>query len=153
MSAVMKEKRMRRKAKSQGTSFMHTNNHSLQAMQHEDPQLNPPRRPFAPSALSSSSEITLASHSSSSSIEQITFHPPASTVRLVQTDMRGGTPMSRDSCYTTSCFSIASTSSPLAYGDNTATPSNESPVVAKKEPQMSWFLTISLLILVTGVCT
>ena len=111
--------------------------------------LDPPRRPFASSPLSSTSDVTLSSRSGSS-FEKEPYSPPGiSTVRLVAPapDM-GGVPMRRNSTVSTVSLACSSTISV----DTTAVAIEEPPAPPPpKEPELSWFLTIFLLIVVTGV--
>lgn len=109
--------------------------------------LTPPWRPYA-SPLSSPSEVTLASPG-----ESVYFSAEGPTVRLLRppNDPRpGSVPMSRE--YTVS--SGASTESSTVFGDDEGgeTPREQAvdPLPPKKKPQLSWALTIILLLTVTA---
>ena len=101
-----------------------------------------PHRPFVLPLRSAGSEIRLVHLTDESS--------NSAPIELVQTNM-GGVPMSRESTYSDSGLSSMpfyvreSGQYPTAYANAAAT------AEPKRKPQMSWFLTISLLIIVTGV--
>lgn len=115
--------------------------------------LYPPRRPFVnPSPLSSSSELTLSIPSPTDTIvdKGVYFQTRPVTLRLAS-----GTsvPMVRDSSKRYSGYSSAE--STLNFGPDERPDPERSPTVAeypnRKEPQLSWTLTVLLLVLVTAV--
>ena len=111
--------------------------------------LTPPRRPYA-SPLSSPSEATLANPG-----ESVYFSAEGPTVRLLclPNDPRSrSVPMSREN----TVGSGASTESSTVCGDDEGgeTPGEQavdSLLPKKKQPQLSWALTIILLLTVTAV--
>ncbi|KAH9481405.1 Vacuolar calcium ion transporter [Psilocybe cubensis] len=109
--------------------------------------LDPPRRPYASTPLSSSSDITMHERVDIH-LDHVAHIPPKnSTVRLVNGPE--GVPMSRKTSYGSSMRSTSSGTSPSILKE----PEPESSVTdipPQKEPQLSWFLTIFLLIIVTG---
>lgn len=147
--------------------------HRYQRQPHSQPQtfdaalpLSPPRKPFAASTISSRSshsEIALSSRAGSPpGMEKAPYLSSSSlrsgsTSRVVSSELSmRGYPMVRDN--NSSGFSSSST----VYnheGEPTLMdverPESDSPSAdfgGKKEPQLSWFLTIFLLVVVTGVC-
>ncbi|KAF8905112.1 Sodium/calcium exchanger protein-domain-containing protein [Gymnopilus junonius] len=118
----------------------------LSRLSTESSSLDPPRRPFVSSPLSSSSDVTLSSRPGSTSEKDAYSSPGMTTVRLVAPEM-GGVPMSRNSTASTvnsiACSSTVSVESSVASVEEQLPP-------PPKQPQLSWFLTILLLIVVTG---
>ncbi|KAJ3512673.1 hypothetical protein NLJ89_g3395 [Agrocybe chaxingu] len=141
LSAVIKEKRIRRKAKNQAIPLTQSEGKVIADLAgHDNHVLDPPNLPYAGPPLSSTSTATLGSEPSS---DKLGFLSRPSTVQLVND---GGVPMNRESA-----FSSTSTSIPYGLdGMDTESTGHHTVVNAKKEPKMSWFLTITLLILVTG---
>lgn len=125
--------------------------------------LNPPRRPFAASTISSRSshsDIALSSRTESPlSTDKSPYFAGSnsplrsgSTSRMASGELAmSGYPMTRD--YNSS--GLSSTSTVYNHeGEPAVMSALELPLPdfsAKKEPQLSWFLTIFLLVIVTGV--
>lgn len=112
----------------------------------EFPKTIPPRRPYRVSPLSSSLSDTGITNEASRSIMEEPRFPLGTSKRY---------PMSRESSFNSSGFSSESSGFPFHDYDTLRNessladrPSHEIP---KKAPQMSWFLTLLLLVLVTGV--
>ncbi|CAA7266985.1 unnamed protein product [Cyclocybe aegerita] len=141
LSAIIKEKRIRRKAKNRAIPLTQTGGKvTADHAGHDNHVLDPPNPPYILPPLSSTSTATLGSEPSS---DKLDFPSGPSTVRLVSD---GGVPMNREST-----FSSTSTSIPFGlHGTDAESTRHDVVVNAKKEPKMSWFLTLTLLILVTG---
>ena len=117
----------------------------------------PPRRPFLnPSPLSSSSELTLSIPNPSDAIAEkgVYFQPRPTTLRLAS---GSSVSMLRDSSNRYSGYSSAD-STVNFIPDHDERLEERSPTVVeaplfpiKKQPQLSWTLTVLLLILVTAV--
>jgi len=116
--------------------------------------LYPPRRPFvASSPLSSSSDLTLSVPTDTIAEKGVYFQTRPATLRLTS-----GTsvPMIRDPSRRSSVYSSAE--STVNFGVDERSDHERSPPVVespslpvRKEPQLSWTLTILLLVLVTAV--
>jgi Ca2+:H+ antiporter len=184
LSATFREKRTRRKQKhtaaALGMPLMqteslpdllhHRHQHHGQSQSLDALPLNPPRRPFAASTISSRSshsDITLSSRTESVTPSRMEKAPylnfssnrlrSGSTSRMVSSELSmGGYPMTRDN----NSSGLSSNSTVYNHeGEPTlmAVEMDESDLPSanfgsKKEPQLSWFLTIFLLVVVTGVC-
>ncbi|KDR76277.1 hypothetical protein GALMADRAFT_139997 [Galerina marginata CBS 339.88] len=150
LSTVIKEKRAHRKLHDHGNHMKrHESRAEAETIVHEPLPLDPPRRPFVSSPLSSSSSITLTSRSETPSEKAAYFPPGASTVRLDHE--MGGVPMSRYSAHSSNTvFSSSTSAEQIRTQSNDAMFKEASLSAEKKKPQMSWFLTIFLLIVVTG---
>ena len=116
----------------------------------------PPRRPFLnPSPLSSSSELTLSISPTDTIAEKgVYFQTRPPTLRLAS---GSSVPMLRDSSNRYSGYSSAD-STVNFIPDHDERPEERSPTVAeapsfpiRKQPQLSWTLTVLLLVLVTAV--
>ncbi|KJA22921.1 hypothetical protein HYPSUDRAFT_66669 [Hypholoma sublateritium FD-334 SS-4] len=110
------------------------------------PKNNPPRRPYRVSPLSSSLSDTGITNETSRSIMEEPRFPPGTSKRY---------PMSRESSFNSSGFSSESSGFPFhdydTLRDESSLADHPSPhETPKKAPQMSWFLTLLLLVLVTG---
>ncbi|KAF8950403.1 hypothetical protein BDZ97DRAFT_1219503 [Flammula alnicola] len=153
LSVALREQRMHRKLKhNQSIPLKRTDSQTDISTRNEAEILGPPRRSFATTPLSSTSDITVTSRSESPLEKGAYFPPGASTLRLV-TDM-GGYPISRESSFNSSGFSSASSGVPFAHYESdqlSPTALDDTAIEAsKKAPRLSWFLTIFLLIVVTG---
>ncbi|PPQ67527.1 hypothetical protein CVT25_006068 [Psilocybe cyanescens] len=143
LSAVLRGKRTTRKSQYQLNLSQGSESHvDVYREANEAFSLDPPRRPFATTPLSSSSEVTINDRFDSPSEQSAYIPPRSSTVRLA--NGAGGEPMSRNSSLSSSMLSTSSAAHSI--GKETEHIVNRS----AKEPQMSWFLTIFLLIIVTG---
>ncbi|KAF9524823.1 Sodium/calcium exchanger protein-domain-containing protein [Crepidotus variabilis] len=140
-SIMLKEKQIRKNSKSQNVNYLSSLelNRSTSA-----DSLIPPQPPYLSSQTSSSSEITLTN--CSESMEQLQF-PNGSTVRLVQVDGAGPWKSSNLS-HSDSGFTNNPGSAAFQTPQEESTP--EDAIPQPRPPKMSWFLTILLLISVTG---
>ncbi len=113
---------------------------------HELSKNIPPRRPYKVSPLSTTlSDTGITSEGNASILEEPRF-PLGTSKRW---------PMSRESSFTSSGFSSESSGFPFHDYDTLRNEANlaDRPIheIPKKAPQLSWFLTLLLLVLVTGV--
>lgn len=118
--------------------------------------LYPPRRPFVSSSpLSSSSELTLSIPTDTTAEKGVSFQTRPTTLRLAS-----GTsvPMLRDSSKRYSGYSSGESTLNFASDERPASDHERSPTVVefpsfppRKAPQLSWTLTVFLLVLVTAV--
>ncbi|KAF9485205.1 hypothetical protein BDN70DRAFT_871602 [Pholiota conissans] len=111
------------------------------------------RRSYTASS-SGLSEQTIYNNSERPFNKEIRRPPSISVIHLGGNDGLGGYPMSRESSFNSSGFSSASTSfvplEPESEQKLPSPPNSPGFEVKKKVPQMSWFLTLFLLIIVTG---
>ncbi|KAF8806980.1 hypothetical protein BYT27DRAFT_7190690 [Phlegmacium glaucopus] len=115
--------------------------------------LYPPRRPFVtPSPLSSSSDLTLSNATDAIAEKGVYFQTRPSTLRLIS-----GTsvPMVRDPSKRSSVYSNAESTVNFSLDERSdherSPPVVDSPSLpTRKEPQLSWTLTVLLLVLVTA---
>ena len=114
----------------------------------------PPRRPYLnPSPLSSSSELTLSIPTDTTAEKGVYFQTRPPTLRLAS---GSSVPMLRDSSNCYSGYSSAEstvTFVPDERLDDRSPTLAETPSVHIKKPQLSWTMTVFLLILVTAVCS
>ena len=137
------------------TSFERTESQPDFAKMVNDPSpstLYPPRRPFVtPSPLSSSSDLTLSIPTDTMTEKGIYFQSRPDTLRLAS-----GTslPLVRDPSRRSSTYSVTESTATFGLDERSdhelRSPQVESPP-NRKEPQLSWTLTVLLLVLVTAV--
>lgn len=151
LSAALREKRTHRRFKYEDIPMTRTRTNSQPDFAKLDSSspLVPPSRPFAPSLLNTSSDVTLTSRTESFYEKGPYFPPRASTIHSAYE--RGAVPMSRQTTLTDSIASSAESSFPLSRGELYQYGLDDRTTTFKKAPQLSWFLTIFLLIVVTGV--
>lgn len=149
MSAALREKRTNRRFKYEDIPLTRTNSQPDFAKLDSSSPLAPPSRPFAPSLSNTSSDVPLISRAESFSEKGPYFPRGASTIHSAY-DM-GAVPMSRNTTLADSIASSARSSSPLSRGELYQYGLDDRTTTFRKAPQLSWFLTIFLLIVVTGV--
>lgn len=111
------------------------------------------RRSYTMSSSGTSASDNTVYNKPERAFDQEIRRPPS--ISLIHSGSDSGYPMSRESSFNNSGFSSSSsTFAPLeqdAEQRSPNTPEITVPEVTKKVPQMSWFLTLFLLIVVTGV--
>lgn len=149
LSATRKEKRTNRKFKSEDIPLSRTSSQPDFAKLDSSLPLAPPGRPFAYSLSNTSSDVTLTSRVDSSSERGPYF--PRGTLANHSAYEIGGVPMSRTTTLAESISSRAGASFPLSREEPHQYELDDRTTTFRKEPQLSWFMTIFLLIVVTGV--
>ncbi|KAF9565267.1 hypothetical protein CPC08DRAFT_720617 [Agrocybe pediades] len=151
LSAVFREKRANHKQRHRSHTIYTASGSTsqldeIQLSTLDFKTLDPHRRAFVNSPLSSSSDLKLSGLSEGPSEKGPYFPRGSSPIRSRQ-DF-GGVPMSRESTYSGSDASFTGSNMfSQDAGDQPTQPADTKPT---KQPQMSWFLTIFLLIVVTG---
>ncbi|KAF4614154.1 hypothetical protein D9613_007795 [Agrocybe pediades] len=151
LSAVFREKRANHKQRHRSHTIYTASGSTsqldeIQLSTLDFKTLDPHRRAFVNSPLSSSSDLKLSGLSEGPSEKGPYFPRGSSPIRSRQ-DF-GGVPMSRESTYSGSDASFTGSNMfSQDAGDRPTQPADTEPT---KQPQMSWFLTIFLLIVVTG---
>lgn len=158
LSAAIRDKRFHTTRHHQDIPLQRTVSQSEISFQ-EGPIANDSlRRPYKISPLSSSVTNATPTAQSGREIAEEPRYPPDTSTDHLTFDL-GGYPMSRESSFNTSGFS-GTTCSNSSYTSHdvkasrveAVTPVEPGPEILKQAPKMSWFLTLFLLIIVTGVC-
>ncbi|KIM39809.1 hypothetical protein M413DRAFT_19589 [Hebeloma cylindrosporum] len=145
LSAALREKRTNRRFKYEDIPLTRTTSQPDFAKLDSSSHLAPPFRPFASSVSNTSSDVTLKNRAESFSEKGPYFPRGAPTIHSAYE--MGAIPMSRN---TTLTDSISSSGPPLSRGETYQYALDDRTITSSKAPQLSWFLTIFLLIVVTG---
>lgn len=150
LSASLREKRTNRKSKYEDIPLSRTNSQPDFAKLDSYSPLAPPSRRFAYSLSNNSSDLTLTSRAESPS-EKGPYFPQTRVSTVHSAYEMGAVPMSRSTTLTESISSSARAGSPLSREEPHQYELDDRTTAFEKVPQLSWFLTIFLLIIVTGV--